>query len=332
MTVNLYKLMFGLVLLFSTFLTLSAETWFFAWVGLELNMVSFIPLLVVKGNSLGSEVALSYFLVQSVSSLVLLTSLIYVNQLGVDSLIYTMWLGLVAKLGVFPFYHWFPLISEGLSWGPLMILMSWQKLAPFSLIVEIPMWNFMDCMVYGSMIVGGLGGLNQSSLRKILSYSSINHLGWMMASIKVSEVLWVMYFLCYVVLTGVLVILFYYSGSYYMIHLYQNMMGNISYKLFLSLGILSLGGLPPLLGFFPKWLVVEALIFNGGFMMVIFMVMMTLISLYFYLRMVWSFFIFVGPGGGSSDYMGSVGGVNYLVLMLLGGVSLLGLVFMPLFL
>nr|YP_009328069.1 NADH dehydrogenase subunit 2 [Euborellia arcanum]APD14843.1 NADH dehydrogenase subunit 2 [Euborellia arcanum] len=329
MTVNLYKLVFGVALVFGTLLTLSAETWFLAWVGLELNMVSFIPLLVGKHNSLGSEVALKYFLVQSVSSLILLVSLVYVNQLGVDSLVNLVWLSLLAKLGVFPFYHWFPLISEGLKWGPLMILMSWQSLAPFSLITQIPMYGCMDYMVYGSMIVGGLGGLNQSSLRKIMAYSSINHLGWMMASMKVSEVMWGLYFFIYVILTGGLVILFYFSGSYYMVHLYQNMMGDISYKLTLSLGILSLGGLPPLLGFLPKWVMVEVLILNGYFLMVFFMVMLTLISLYFYLRMVWSFFTLMNTGVGSGDCMSYGGGVSYMGLMGLSSVSLLGLFFMP---
>jgi len=89
---------------------------------LEINLISFIPLIILQPVSSRSECAFKYFLVQAMSSLLFLMSLIYVCSSGGDILIEdvsiycAVFVALLIKLGSAPFHQWFPSVASGLSW------------------------------------------------------------------------------------------------------------------------------------------------------------------------------------------------------------------------
>lgn len=191
---------------------------------------------------------------------------------------------IILKIGAAPFHFWFPRVIEGLSWYSNLLLMTWQKIAPLIIISYTIRLNLLIFMVICSIIFGRIGGINQTSLRKLLAFSSINHLGWIIAGMISNENIWFTYFLFYTFLNFSIVNLF---NNFKIFHinqtfnLYQN---NKFFNASLSILLISLGGLPPFLGFLPKWLIIETLIKNNLLSLLVIMLFLTLITLYFYLR------------------------------------------------
>nr|YP_008080888.1 NADH dehydrogenase subunit 2 [Tarragoilus diuturnus]AFW98781.1 NADH dehydrogenase subunit 2 [Tarragoilus diuturnus] len=296
---NPAKLLFSSTLISGTLISISASSWLAVWMGLEINLLSFIPLMTNSNNKMSTEASLKYFLVQALASAILLFSIILMHA-STDMTIfmnYNIFLTLIMstlllKMGAAPFHFWFPGTMEGLSWYNCLILMTWQKVAPLMLLsYVIKMSLFMSMVILFSIVIGSLGGLNQTSLRKLMAYSSINHLGWMAAAMSMGENLWVLYFLVYSFLTSALIFLF---NTFQMFHINQSMITMNKFPLLkfsLFSILLSLGGLPPFLGFLPKWLVIQLMAELNHSYMITIMVMMTLITLFYYLRVGFSAFM-----------------------------------------
>nr|AND46650.1 NADH dehydrogenase subunit 2 [Anopheles cruzii] len=290
---------FFFTLIFGTFMTISSNSWLGAWMGLEINLLSFIPLMNDnKKNLLTSESSLKYFLIQAFASSILLFAIIMlmffynnnfylVNKINEILILST----LLLKSGAAPFHFWFPEVMEGLSWINGLILMTWQKLAPMMLISYNYMYNFFMMSIILSMLIGSLMGLNQTSLRKLMAFSSINHLGWMLLAMMNNELIWLSYFFFYSFLSFSIIILFNNFKLFYFNQIFNISMMNPIVKLLIFLNFLSLGGLPPFLGFLPKWLVIQNLINMNQLFMLVISVCLTLITLYFYLRLSYSIFM-----------------------------------------
>jgi len=88
---------------------------------------------------------------------------------------------LLLKRGAGPLHWWFPGVIEGLRWENCALLITVQKAAPLilmSYLIEINIFTLRIILL--STIVGSIGGLNQTSVRKILTYSSISNTGWIL--------------------------------------------------------------------------------------------------------------------------------------------------------
>nr|AII02304.1 NADH dehydrogenase subunit 2 [Cameraria ohridella] len=293
---NSNKMLFLFMLIFSTLISISANSWIGCWIGLEINLLSFIPLISNSKNILSSESSLKYFLIQSISSVnflfvILLNSFTF-SELS-NNVINSILLNtpILMKLGSVPFHFWFPNIIEGLSWMNCFILMTWQKITPMILISYYYNFNFMSIIIIMNAIMGALGSMSQSSLRKLMAFSSINNLGWMLISIMISENLWFIYFCIYFILNLIICITFYSINlMYYNQLFFMNL--KLKMKLILFLNFLSLGGLPPFLGFFPKWLTINFLMINNLMIINIILIMMSLILLFVYTRITFSSLMF----------------------------------------
>nr|YP_009170619.1 NADH dehydrogenase subunit 2 [Phlebotomus chinensis]WPV76914.1 NADH dehydrogenase subunit 2 [Phlebotomus sichuanensis]ALF07235.1 NADH dehydrogenase subunit 2 [Phlebotomus chinensis]WPV76927.1 NADH dehydrogenase subunit 2 [Phlebotomus sichuanensis]WPV76940.1 NADH dehydrogenase subunit 2 [Phlebotomus sichuanensis]WPV76953.1 NADH dehydrogenase subunit 2 [Phlebotomus sichuanensis] len=301
MLFNPSKTLFMTTLIIGIIITISSNSWLSVWMGLEINLLSFIPLMTDEGNLYSNEASLKYFLTQAMASSLLLFSIILF--LNYNLLNFNLWninfwtklslinLTLLIKMGSAPFHFWFPSVMNCLSWFNNWILMTIQKIAPFILIFYS--FNFYINMMslILSLIFGSLGGLNQTSVRKIMAYSSINHLSWMLCSIFFSKNLWLNYFFFYYFLTSSIVLLFNLFNIFYINQFFLYFNNNLTIKFSIFILLLSLGGLPPFLGFFPKWLVIQYLMFNNFYFILLLMVIFTLFTLYFYLQMTYSAFM-----------------------------------------
>nr|YP_010352969.1 NADH dehydrogenase subunit 2 [Tropostreptus austerus]UOF70452.1 NADH dehydrogenase subunit 2 [Tropostreptus austerus] len=277
---------------YGTLFTLSSSSWLMAWVGLEVNMMAFIPI-ILTNNKLSNESALKYFLVQASGSIMIFLSTIVLmnnhimNSMDLTNLLASsaIPLALALKLGASPVHFWFPQVMEGLSWFASIMLLTWQKIAPLFLMTTYSLSSlFIYVVVLLSSAVGAIGGLNQLLLRKILAYSSINHLAWMIMSAMISISVLFTYFLIYSLIT-LTIILILMSNNF--IHLTQLMNNHFSLSLIsvgLFLNLLSLGGMPPFIGFLPKWLVLTSLTSGNLFLISVFLVMCSVLTLYFYMR------------------------------------------------
>nr|ALO77296.1 NADH deshydrogenase subunit 2 [Brachinus crepitans] len=290
---NIYKLIFILTLFMGTMISISSYTWLGTWMGLEINLLSFIPMLKSKNNPYSSESSIKYFLVQALASTIFLFSILMIlisenlisEILNINNfLIMMLNSSLLLKMGAAPFHFWFPEIIEGMNWFNCFMLLTWQKIAPMMLIsYTIKNSNFIIFIILMSTLIGSIGGLNQISIRKIMAYSSINHLGWMISTFLFNEMIWMIYFSVYSFISLTLIYMFNSFKIFYLKQMYTFMNKNLLIKFSLLLNFLSLGGLPPFLGFMPKWMIIQYLS-NNYMYLLIFMIMMTLITLYFYLR------------------------------------------------
>nr|YP_010507422.1 NADH dehydrogenase subunit 2 [Distenia punctulatoides]UXG19096.1 NADH dehydrogenase subunit 2 [Distenia punctulatoides] len=289
-----YMILFFVSMIFGTLLTISAYSWLSMWMGLEINLLSIIPLMSNIKNLYPSEAALKYFITQALASSILLFSIILLMNLtdimGTNlALFMILNSALLTKMGAAPFHFWFPEVLEGLSWLNSLILLTWQKLAPMAILsYNTKLVLFLSTIVILSSAIGGILGLNQVSLRKIMAFSSINHMGWMIASIMLSSPVWFNYFLIYSTISMNLIMIFHYLKLFFINQINSTLMTKKITKISLIMNFFSLGGLPPFLGFYPKWVTINFLTSNSMLLLSLILVTLTLITLFFYMRICFS--------------------------------------------
>nr|QWE49830.1 NADH dehydrogenase subunit 2 [Taeniamia macroptera] len=279
-----------------TAITLSSSHWLIAWVGLELNTLAILPLMARQPHPRAVEATTKYFLIQAAAAATLLFAAttnawlsgqweIHQMNHSVPTAIAT--LALAMKIGLAPTHFWLPEVLQGLDLTTGLILSTWQKLAPFALLLQMPNHNPTLLIILGlsSTLVGGWGGLNQTQLRKILAYSSIAHLGWMILILQFSPSLAFLTLIMYFAMTFSTFIVFKINKSTNINSLAISWAKTPALTAIAPLVLLSLGGLPPLSGFMPKWLILQELTKQGLALTATITALSALLSLYFYLRL-----------------------------------------------
>nr|QFQ01331.1 NADH dehydrogenase subunit 2 [Acanthephyra smithi] len=280
------QILFMFSLLLGTLITFSASSWFTAWLGLELNLLSFIPIISSKHNQYSSEASLKYFLIQALGSSIILASA--PCYLTLDWTPNTMICSaLLLKMGAAPAHFWFPSVMEGINWYQCIILMTVQKIGPMLMLSYTYSTPSSLILMVSSILcslVGSIGGLNQTLIRKIMAYSSINHMSWMIAALMLNENLWTVYFLVYAMVSSSVVLIMQSQQVFHFSQLSNHNFKSTPLKLTSFIALLSLGGLPPFLGFIPKWLMIQELAHSKAFIWLAFLLFSALITLFYYLR------------------------------------------------
>nr|YP_009472934.1 NADH dehydrogenase subunit 2 [Metatropis longirostris]AST10164.1 NADH dehydrogenase subunit 2 [Metatropis longirostris] len=291
MSFNFLKMMFLMMILMSTMLTISSSNWIGMWMGMEMNLMSFIPFISKIKNTKSSKATMIYFLVQSIGSVILLFSILVNSFIMISPIMMeeitnmSLMLGLLIKLGVAPFHMWMPEMMSNLSWMDLMVFMTWQKLAPMYTLSNLINNNWMIMTsILMSTIIGAIGGINLTSLRKIMAFSSINHLGWMLI-MMVNNNMWYMYLMLYSIMI-IMACTFFNNYNSYFINQLNNSSMSMMEKYIMASIMLSIGGLPPFLGFLPKWMAIESMINSNMLIVMLIMIMMSLLTLFYYMRMI----------------------------------------------
>lgn len=237
---------------------------------------------------------------------------------------------LIIKRGISPFHFWFPNVIEGFNWINNIILITWQKIAPIILLSFCINFYFFIFAIFCSIFIGSIGGLNQTSLRKLIAYSSINHLGWIIAGIINNENIWKIYFLFYCFLSISIVFLFHNLKIFNINQVFSLFNFKNLEKIIVFIPLLSLGGLPPFLGFFPKWITIEIIISFNYFFILIFILNFTLVTLYFYLRISYSAFL-LNHNEINWNYFQFLNKKNKIIYSFILFFSIFGLLFINLF-
>nr|QKK69177.1 NADH dehydrogenase subunit 2 [Opisthoplatia orientalis] len=333
MTHNSNKILFLFTLISGLLITISSNSWLSAWMGLEINLLSFIPLMSNNDNIFTTEAALKYFLIQALASSSLLfiiisksliESMFTISNSVLNSIMIST--PLLMKSGAAPLHWWFPSVMEGLSWENCFILMTIQKIAPLMLIsYSINFNSFLIVIILMSTLIGAIGGYNQTSIRKILTYSSINHMGWMLTAMLMGENMWMLYFLIYSFLTLTIILIVIPMQISFVNQTFLINENNKMMKFLLFSSLLSLGGLPPFLGFLPKWMIIQFMMINWSTTIISTMVILSLLTLYYYLRITYSAFIILGiemSWNTKNDYNSKIMTLSFIFLT----ISMLGLI------
>nr|WAK98859.1 NADH dehydrogenase subunit 2 [Trichosurus vulpecula]WAK98911.1 NADH dehydrogenase subunit 2 [Trichosurus vulpecula]WAK98924.1 NADH dehydrogenase subunit 2 [Trichosurus vulpecula] len=292
-------LIISISLLLGTSLTLLSNHWLMAWMGLEINTLAIIPMMTYPNHPRATESAIKYFLTQSTASMMLMFAIINnawmtnqwtLSQISDQTSSITMTLALAIKLGLAPFHFWVPEVTQGIPLTSGMLLLTWQKIAPMSLMYQIsPSLNMkiLIILAFSSTLLGGWGGLNQTHLRKILAYSSIAHMGWMTIIILINPTLTLLNLIIYITATLTLFLALNHSSITKIKSLANLWNKSTPMTIVILLTLLSLGGLPPLTGFMPKWLILQELVEHNNIPMAMLMALSALLNLFFYMRIIY---------------------------------------------
>nr|AAL90486.1 NADH dehydrogenase subunit 2 [Calumma cucullatum] len=292
----LTQLMITLNLILGTFITASSHHWLVAWTGLELNMLSMLVIIVKPKSPRAAEAAIKYFLTQAIAStLMLFSSTVNTIQTGqwdisqmTDKYACTMLLlAMTMKIGAAPIYFWLPEVMQGTTTMTAMIIASWQKIAPITILFMT--YNNMPpkiMMTIGIMstIIGGWGSINQTQLRKLMAYSSITNLGWTMIIFTTSPHTATLNIVIYMIMLIPSFMLIKKMSMKTLRDSTTTWTTSPMANTLLTLMLLSLSGLPPLTGFTPKLLILNELILQNLTPAATTMAMVSLISLFFYVR------------------------------------------------
>lgn len=262
------------------------------WIILELNILRFIPIIKNSKWNQETEAATKYFLAQALGSLLLLLSstLIHYSRYYILSIFCsaTFTTSILLKLGGAPCHIWYPSVIAAISWKNCLILSTWQKLAPLSLLLfinEVNKTNTLLLLIAGiNTIVGGIIGINQTNLRSLLAYSSIGHIGWILSIIRINKIyIAIIYFLIYSILVSPVFLLLNYINTITIQDMTSSSKSNILITPIISILLISLAGLPPLAGFLPKLIVIYNIISINYFIIFI-LLLGSYINLYYYLN------------------------------------------------
>nr|AER13567.1 NADH dehydrogenase subunit 2 [Anolis gemmosus] len=290
-----------------TIITMTSYHWLLAWVGLEINTLAIIPMISTQHHPRSTEAATKYFLTQAAASAMILfsstTNAWYTGTWDITQMSTTpshilLTTALAMKLGLAPLHFWLPEVLQGSTMTTALVITTWQKLAPMSMIfMTVNNLSPMMLITIGllSSMVGGWGGLNQTQTRKIMAYSSIAHLGWMSTVTSIMTNILVVNLLIYLTMTTAMFYSLVLSKSKTIQNMSTSWTTSPMLTTIMMLTLLSLGGLPPLTGFTPKWLVLEELTMQNLILLATMMAMSSLLSLFFYLRLTYTTTLTLSP-------------------------------------
>nr|UNY85956.1 NADH dehydrogenase subunit 2 [Emoia boettgeri] len=297
-----------------TIITMTSTHWLMAWVGLELNTLSIIPIITKHHHPRSTEATTKYFLTQAAASATLLfastinawdTGTWNISQLTSQPACIMLTMALSMKLGLAPLHFWLPEVLQGTSLSTALIIATWQKLAPLALMFLT--YNSLNpsiliLMGLTSALVGGWGGLNQTQMRKIMAFSSIAHLGWMTLAMALNPNLALLNLLLYLLMTTTTFMMLMQTSSKTIKDLSTaSSLSPPTLALMMTL-MMSLGGLPPLTGFMPKWLILQELTCYNFPTTALMMALSALLSLFFYLRLSYISTLTAFPSTTASSY------------------------------
>jgi len=326
--------------LLGMFIMIGGNNFLVIYLGLELLTLSSYALVALRRDDpVATEAAMKYFVLGAMASGFLLygLSMLYgatgsldigevfkaVNagqirhQVLVFGLVFIV-AGLAFKMGAVPFHMWVPDVYEGAPTVVTLLIAGAPKLAAFAIVMRLlvdgllPLaidWQQMlAVLAIGSILVGNLAAIAQTNLKRMLAYSTISQMGFVLlglmsgvvngnvdaATVQAAYSASMFYVVTYVLTTlatfGVIMLL---ARSGFESDKITDMAGlNQRSPLFagiLAVCLFSMAGVPPLVGFYAKLSVLQALVASGEtpyIVLAVFAVMMSLIGAFYYLRVV----------------------------------------------
>ena len=328
----------GMFSLLGMFIMISGSNFLVIYMGLELLTLSSYALVALRrDNATASEAAMKYFVLGALASGFLLYGLSMMygatgsldiaavfkainsgnvkHQVLVFGLVFIV-AGLAFKLGVVPFHMWVPDVYQGAPTSVTLMIGGAPKLAAFAITIRLlvegmlPLaidWQQMlAVLAVGSLLVGNLAAIAQTNLKRMLAYSTISQMGFVLIGLLSGVVNGntlsattaysssMFYVVTYVLTTlatfGVILIL---ARDGFESDEITDLAGlnqrSPAYAAIMAICMFSLAGVPPMVGFYAKLSVLQSLVSSGQtpqIALAIFAVMMSLIGAFYYLRVV----------------------------------------------
>nr|YP_010234386.1 NADH dehydrogenase subunit 2 [Acanthodactylus boskianus]QTA72539.1 NADH dehydrogenase subunit 2 [Acanthodactylus boskianus] len=336
-SIMLSNLALGLII------TATSNHWLLAWMGLELNTLAILPILAKQHHPRATEAATKYFIIQATASLIIMLSSTLnawstgtwdITQLSTYPATASLLLALSMKLGLAPMHFWLPEVMQGTTTLSALIITTWQKLPPMTLLYltadQLP-FTIMSSLAIVSVLLGGWSGLNQTQMRKIMAFSSIAHLGWMLVVLSLSQKLFLLTLTTYILMTASIFLTLIMCTLKTTKDLGQMWPTSPTITTTTMFTLMSLGGLPPLIGFLPKWLILKELTTNYLTPLAIILALLSLLSLMFYIRLTYITSLTMSPNTTNASTKWRFKSNTPLYFLPVTSISLLLLPLAPLF-
>ncbi len=297
-----------LILTLGGLLLVSSINWLSIYLVIELQtLILFILTAIKRDSAYGTEAGLKYFILGALSSSLFLlgcgllygfvgeTSIQAINSIlniEVGKILITI--SLLFKLAAAPFHMWAPDVYEGAPTIITALLATVPKVGIFSILVQIgPVINVILISSVLSIIYGAIGALNQTKIKRLLAYSGIGHMGFILFGVGISTFESIQASLIYMIIYIIITIC---SFSIVLsLNLTKNLIIEISglsrdnpvLGVTLAFTFLSVAGIPPLAGFLSKLLILLSGIFNGYYLISIIAVVCSVIAGVYYVRLVY---------------------------------------------
>ena len=316
--------------LVGTMVMISAYSLLMLYLGIELLSLALYALIGFnKHSGLSSEAAIKYYVLGAMSSGILLfgISLIYgftgsinyfeiadqirninsnsVQYLGIIFGIIFITASLCFKFGAAPFHIWVPDIYQGSLISTTILLSTLPKIAVFIVFLKLYFIPFMaleyvwsDILIFigiASIIIGSIFALTQENIKRLLAYSAISNIGFIILAMALVSNDGLHASLYYTIVYSFTAL----ASFGVVTHITSNSHGieDISdlaglskthpyFAILILITMLSSAGIPPLIGFHAKLMVIQALINNSYILLSIIVVLMTVVSAYYYLRVI----------------------------------------------
>jgi NADH-quinone oxidoreductase subunit N len=321
---------------------ISAHHFITLFLGLELMALSQYAMVALQRDSVNAtEAAMKYFVLGALSSGLLLygMSMIYGgtgtleltrvayaiehgearNTLALFGLVFVV-AGIAFKLGAAPFHMWIPDVYTGAATPATLIIGAAPKLAAFAFIMRLLAYGLQGMTVewqqmlvilaVASMAVGNIIAIAQANLKRMLAYSTIAHMGYLLLGILSGTDAGYTASLFYVIVYAIMTL-----GSFGMILLlsragfeaetiedFKGLNQKSKWFAFMMLILMfSLAGIPPTAGFFAKLFVLQAVLDAGYTWLVVVAVLLSVIGAFYYLRIVKAMYMDAPAGEISVD-------------------------------
>nr|WQM20548.1 NADH dehydrogenase subunit 2 [Eusarima sp.] len=281
MKMNLTKLTMISIVFTSSMMTVSSNNMMFSWMSMEINMISFMP--IMTDQKPYSDQPMKYFIIQSIASSLMLMSII------LNSMIETpletsimMMTSMLMKMGLMPFHLWMPTLMSKLSWINCLLIMTIQKIPATIIISQTINMKMLSPPMIISMIMAPISALNHLSTKKIMAYSSISNSPWMILAMYMSKFQFSMFMMIYTTLTKMITKNFKELNIMFINQMTTSKKKN---NMNIMLNILSMSGMPPMIGFFPKWMILQNMVYSSTIMSIT-MILSSTISTFIYMKMI----------------------------------------------
>jgi len=347
--------------LLGVMLLISANSLVTIYLGLELTSLSSYALVAFDRESKrGPEAAMKYFVLGSMASGMLLygMSMIYgatgsmdlvqisnaIASQGSDNVLLVFGLvflvvGLAFKLGLVPFHMWIPDVYEGAPAAVTLFISSVPKMAGFAMAYRLLYtglgdlhgdWQQMlSILAILSIVLGNLAAIAQTNIKRMLAYSTISHMGFILMGLLPGTAAGFGASMYYVIVYSIMS-----AGAFGMVILLSargveaeqldDFKGlnqrNSWYAAIMAMVMFSMAGVPVFVGFFAKWLVIKSALDAGMIWLAISAVVFSVVGAFYYLRVV-KLMYFDEPVTGSPIEVP----VDFRAIISLNGIMMLGL-------
>jgi len=285
-----YKFLTYTIIIISTIIVISSRNIFIIWISIELNIFSFVIIILNKTTTNETESSINYFLSQALGSTIFILRIIIIIRtnwlIEINQIIIII--RIILKLGLAPCHYWYPTTIEILDWTNCILLSTWQKLAPLFIILYIVVPQnkklIISIIIIINAIIGRIIAIRQKSIKKIIAYSSLRHIRWILAGIITNTpCLSVAYFIIYSIIIIPLFIIIKKENIDKIYESWRKKKLSTTSSLLIPLLIISISGLPPLIGFIPKILLINILI-KFSTIVTIILVIRSAINIFFYIK------------------------------------------------